>query len=381
MPVITENSELILYGAVGDVFWEESFTAREVVASLASMRGKDISVRLNSGGGIADEGVAIYNSLKAHKGRVTVYIDGIAASAASIIAMAGEKVVMRTGSVMMVHDPMMLSIGNADDMEKAIQALNAIGDSMADIYAAKTGRKATAIRAEMKDELWLTPSEAKAKGFADSENDEDAIEASAFDYRAYSKAPERIYALSDAKAWSNRLKARKALAASNEERKPPMADTVTKEAAAAEAEAKAKAATTAEQDRAAGIIEACAKAGVPALAASLIRSGSSLDEARAKAAAENDRVTAIRKKVDAARASCKQIDASMADRFIVAGTSVEQAGTELFDLIVATKSAAPETRAHHDGNGDDGGRRARVPSATAIYAKRREARGKAALTE
>lgn len=206
---VLSDGEIILYGAVGESFFEDGFTARDVINALAKLRGKDVSVRVNSGGGFADEGVAIFNSLKNHDGKVTVFVDGVAASAASLIAMAGSEVVMRTGSIMMVHDPLFVTVGNAEDHAKSLEALNAIADSMADIYAEKTGRKASEMRAEMREELWLTPDDALAKGYADRKDAAEAIEAAAFDYRAYTKAPERIAALSDQRAWSNRLKAQR----------------------------------------------------------------------------------------------------------------------------------------------------------------------------
>lgn len=371
MPALLNNSEIVLYGTVGEMLWD-SFTAREVVAALAQTKGKDITVRINSGGGIADEGVAIYNSLKSHSGRVTIYVDGIAASAASIIAMAGDKVVMRAGSIMMIHDPMMLAIGNAADMEKSKQALDAIGDSMADIYAAKTGRKAAEIRAEMRDELWLTPAQAKDKGFADDEEDGDTVEASAFDYRAYSRAPERIVALSDQRAWSNRLKAKRAEATTQETQHM---STVTVEAAAALAETESKkaaeAATSTEASRAGDIAAICAEAGTPALAAKLIRDGKTVEEARAAARAEGERVSGIRAKVELARKSCPQIDAAMADKFIAAGTSVEAAGNELLDKLAAAQTVQINNK--HDA--DAGTQTAtKLESPSAIYARRRKAR-------
>ena len=89
------DGEIILYGTVGESFFEDGFTARDVINATSKMRGKPLNVRINSGGGIADEGVAIYNTLKNHDGKITVYVDGIAASAASLIAMAGEVVTMR----------------------------------------------------------------------------------------------------------------------------------------------------------------------------------------------------------------------------------------------------------------------------------------------
>lgn len=356
MDVSNGKGEIILYGTVGESFFEEGFTARDVVNAIAKMRGKPLDVRINSGGGIADEGVAIYNTLKNHDGKITVYVDGVAASAASLIAMAGEEVIMRTGSVMMVHDPMMFSIGNADDMAKAEEALNVIADSMADLYSKKTGRKAKDIRAEMRDELWLTPDEAVAKGYADRTDAEQAIEASAFDYRAYTKTPEPIMALSDTRAWSHRLKA-KALVPQQKEPQQ-MADTLTKAEAAAETAEKVKEAsetaateaTKTETERAAGIIEACAKADVVAMAAALIKDGSTLEQAKARIDGAKD----IKAAVALARKSCPTIDAALADQFIASGASIDKVRADLFEKIAATQAAKP-TRSQHQAKtgGDD----------------------------
>lgn len=373
MPAMLNDSEIVLYGTVGALdFFEDGFTAREVVSALAQVKGKDISVRINSGGGIADEGVAIYNSLVNHRGDVTVYVDGMAASAASIIAMAGSKVVMRTGSVMMIHDPLMIAMGNAGDMDKAKQALDAIADSMADIYAAKTGKKPEEMRADMRGELWLTPSEAKAQGFADDEEG-DAIEASAFDYRAYSRAPERILALSDERSWSNRLKAKKPKATTPKKEKQPMADdTLTKEAAAALAEAESKKAAEAETARAGDIVAVCAELGVVAMAAKFIKEGKTVEETRAAAKAEGERVTGIKQRVDAARRMCAQIDAAMADKYIAAGTSIEAAGNELLDLVAKAQDVRV-TNSAHTGTGN-GSTATKLDSPAKIYSDRAKLR-------
>lgn len=353
---VNVDGDIILYGTVGDSFFEEGFTAKDVINALAGLRGQPVNVRINSGGGIADEGIAIYNSLKNHGAKISVFIDGIAASAASLIAMAGEVVTMRKGSVMMVHDPMMFSMGNAADMEKSAQALNAIADSMADLYAGKTGRKAKDIRAEMREELWLTPDEAVAKGYADATVADDAIEASAFDYRAYTKTPEPIMALSDTRAWSHRLTSAKAAAAKPKE--PPMADMISKEAAATEAaalvkdasEKSATEATKTEAERAAGIIEACAKADCVAMAAALIKDGSTVEQAKAKIDGAKD----IKAAVALARKTCPTIDPALADQFIASGAGIEKVRADLFDKMAAAQAAKP-TRSQHQAKtgGDD----------------------------
>ena len=356
MDVSNGDGEIILYGTVGDSFFEDGFTARDVINAIAKMKGKPLNVRINSGGGIADEGIAIYNSLKNHGAKISVFIDGIAASAASLIAMAGEVITMRKGSVMMVHDPMMLSVGNAADMEKSAEALNAIADSMADLYAGKTGRKAKDIRAEMREELWLTPDQAVAKGYADSTVADEAIEASAFDYRAYTKTPEPIMALSDLRAWSNRLKA-KALAPQQKEPQQ-MADTLTKAEAAAETAEKVKEAretaateaTKTEAERAAGIIEACAKADVVAMASALIKDGLTVEQAKARIDGARD----IKAAVALARKTCPTIDPALADQFIASGAGIEKVRADLFDKMAAAQATKP-TRSQHQARtgGDD----------------------------
>ena len=373
---VNSGGELILYGAVGDSFFEPGFTARDVVNALAKLKGKDVSVRINSGGGYSDEGVAIYNSLKTHNGKITVYVDGIAASAASLIAMAGSEIVMRTGSTMMVHDPMMISVGNADDMAKAIEQLDACANSMADIYADKTGRKATEIRAEMREELWLTPDDAIAKGYADRRESEEAIEASAFDYRAYAKAPERMVALSDKRQWSNRLKKPVASAAQLKETQQ-MADTITKEAAAAQAEEQSKAAVAAAMARFTEITEACAKAGLPTMAASLIREGATAEQVDARIKAETTRVSEIRARVKAAKNSYQDLDvAALEAEYIAGGTSPEAVGDRLLTILTNVQ-AATAIRSTHSSYSDaakGGELPVKVPNAKEIYAKRKVAR-------
>ena len=89
------NGEIVLYGFVGENFWGDGFTARDVLDALADHgRDNDVTVRINSGGGYVDDGIAIFNALKAHKGKVTVIVDSMAASSASVIAMAGEERLM-----------------------------------------------------------------------------------------------------------------------------------------------------------------------------------------------------------------------------------------------------------------------------------------------
>jgi ATP-dependent Clp protease, protease subunit len=187
------DGELHLYGSVGMELFGDGFSAKDVVSALAQHgRNKDIVVRLNSGGGFASDGVAIYNALDSHRGHKTIYVDGIAASAASVIAMAGDEVVMRKGSIMMIHDPAGFTMGSVRDHEKSIEALNAIADSVAEIYAEKSGRSVEECRADMVEEIWLKPDRAVELGYATATVDEAALEPTAFAYGLYKHAPDAV---------------------------------------------------------------------------------------------------------------------------------------------------------------------------------------------
>ncbi|MFT0890995.1 head maturation protease, ClpP-related [Pseudochelatococcus sp. G4_1912] len=202
MPIYQDGA-LHLYGVVGENYWGEGFTALQVVEALAGHgRDNDITVRVNSGGGIASEGIAIFNALTAHKGRVRIEVDAIAASAASIIAMAGDDIVMRSGALMMIHDPASFSVGTADDHEKQRDLLDKIGTQMAAIYADRSGQQASDVRAAMKQELWLTPSEAVELGYATDAEEERALAWAAFDYRIYAQAPAPLTALAKSRRWT-----------------------------------------------------------------------------------------------------------------------------------------------------------------------------------
>lgn len=191
------TNELVLHGTVGMDFWgEDYFTAASVREQLAAMNG-DIVVRLNSGGGVATEGQAIYTALKDHDGMVTVMVEGVAASAASLLAMAGDEIHMRLGSWMLIHDPASMFTngrGTADDHQKEAEILNAIGDSYADIYAARAGLTNADAREVMRAESVYTSAQAVDAGFATHVEEATAEEPAAFDYRIYSNAPAQLIA-------------------------------------------------------------------------------------------------------------------------------------------------------------------------------------------
>lgn len=211
---ILVNGELILYGFVGDNYWGEGFTDREVIDALVEHgRDEPITVRLNSGGGYVDAGIAIFNALKSHAGKVTVIVDAMAASSASVIAMAGDERLMRTGAMMMIHDPSGGVWGTASDMEAFAKVMEKHAENLASIYAEVTGGDKDDIRESMKSELWMNADEAVEQGFATALEKQKVKQTAAHDYSIYANAPKRLVALAKSKDWT-RAKAKISAAAS-----------------------------------------------------------------------------------------------------------------------------------------------------------------------
>lgn len=127
----------------------------------------DITVWINSPGGDCIAAAQIYNMLMEYKGNVTVKIDGIAASAASVIAMAGTKVCVSPVSMMMIHNPMTVAMGNTSEMQKAIEMLDEVKESIINAYEIKTGMSRTKISHLMDAETWMDANSAVEMGFAD----------------------------------------------------------------------------------------------------------------------------------------------------------------------------------------------------------------------
>lgn len=163
-PVETSTADVYVFDTIGGWF---GMTADDFVRDVASLDVDQIVLHLNSPGGDAFEGVAIANVLRAHRARVVVRVDGMAASAASVIAMAGDEVIMGIGSQMMVHDAWGYTMGNAAQIEQYVRRLHATSDSIASTYAARTGGTTADWRAVMQAESWYTPDEAVEAGLAD----------------------------------------------------------------------------------------------------------------------------------------------------------------------------------------------------------------------
>ena len=158
---------------IGEDFWTGGgVTAKRVAAALRSIGERDVVVQINSPGGDMFEGIAIYNLLRRHPAAVRVEILGWAASAASIIAMAGDEIVMGLGTFMMVHNAWGVVIGNRHDMREVADLFDGFDGAIADIYEARTGQDRADIEKLMDAETFMGPSDAVARGFADAVGDD-----------------------------------------------------------------------------------------------------------------------------------------------------------------------------------------------------------------
>jgi ATP-dependent protease ClpP protease subunit len=164
--------ELMIYGRIGGGGWfDEGIGASDVAAALRDLGSGPIDVRINSGGGDVFDGVAIHSLLARHAGTVTMHIDGLAASAASFIAMAGDRIVMARNGFMMIHDGMTFTYGNRDTHVRNGELLDKVSDNIADMYAERAGEDVAHWRNLMtvngEDGTWYTGQEALEAGLVD----------------------------------------------------------------------------------------------------------------------------------------------------------------------------------------------------------------------
>ena len=162
------GAELYVYGdVVSDKWFETDVTASEFVATLGGLKADSIDVFINSGGGSVFDGSAIYTALKRHEAKTTVYVDGIAASIASVIAMAGDEIVMAENATMMIHDPWTMTVGNSTEMRKQADVLDTVKAAMATAYK-RSNLSEQQIHDAMAEETWYTAEQAVEAGLADT---------------------------------------------------------------------------------------------------------------------------------------------------------------------------------------------------------------------
>ena len=159
----TRSAAIYLYDEVGS--W--GIAASQFVKELQDLRASKVDVHVNSPGGECYEGLAIFNALRNHKAEITVYIDGLAASAASFIAMAGDRIVAERNATLMIHNAHAVGVGDAGDMRKLADMLDRMTDTIASIYSDRAGGTVAQWRARMATETWFSADEAQAAGLVD----------------------------------------------------------------------------------------------------------------------------------------------------------------------------------------------------------------------
>lgn len=161
-----DSSEINIYDEIGPAWWG-LIDAATVKNALDQMKGKHVTVRLNTPGGSVDEGISIYNALKRHDGGVTTVVDSLAASMGSYILQAGENRLVASNAMVMIHDPWTITMGNAAALRKDAETLDKYALRMIPDYAGRSGKTDDEILAIMAEESWYAGKEAVDAGFAD----------------------------------------------------------------------------------------------------------------------------------------------------------------------------------------------------------------------
>jgi ATP-dependent protease ClpP protease subunit len=164
---LASENTITVFDVIGD-FYDGGFSVARMSAALRSIGDKPVTVQINSPGGIYDDGLAIYNLLRAHPARVTTQVIGMAASAASIIAMAGDEIQIGKSAHMMIHNVQWVAVGDRHVMDEARQAMVIFDDTLADLYVERTGIEKAEVQAMMDAETYLAGQKAVDMGFADA---------------------------------------------------------------------------------------------------------------------------------------------------------------------------------------------------------------------
>ncbi len=165
-----DSAEILIYEQIGVDFWTgEGITAKQFAKDLRALGGvKTLNIKINSPGGDVFDGETIYNELRDHPAQKNVRIMSLAASIASLIAMAGDTIEMQDNAKIMIHKAWSLRMGNADDMKKMAGILDTIDTSLVTAYVNRTGQDEAKVRDWMAAETWMTAADAVTAGFADS---------------------------------------------------------------------------------------------------------------------------------------------------------------------------------------------------------------------
>lgn len=201
-----ESRELTINGTIAEESWWDDDVTPEMFRNELNQGSGDITVWINSPGGDCFAASQIYTMLAEYKGKVTIKIDGIAASAASVIAMAGDEVLMSPTALMMIHNPATMAFGNTEEMQKAIEMLNEVKESIINAYEKKTGLQRAHISRLMDAETWMNANKAIELGFADGTINGESTEGFSFEAKT---TENKLMSMAVAKAKAMQPKGRK----------------------------------------------------------------------------------------------------------------------------------------------------------------------------
>ncbi len=192
------KAEIILYGGIGRDWYGDGsmISAKDFSDQLGKLDASvnEITVRINSPGGDVFDGIAIYNRLLQHKAKVTVYIDGLCASIASIIALAGDEIYIGEGALYMIHLPWTFAMGNRMELDNTVNRLLDVEEQLISIYKKKTGMERSELKAMLEAETWFDADQAIEKGFVDSKAEDSVpIAASAMESKWITKQPKNYF--------------------------------------------------------------------------------------------------------------------------------------------------------------------------------------------
>lgn len=319
---IENEVEIIIYDEIG--FF--GITAKDFIEEFQKIdKTAAINLRINSTGGDVFDGLAIHNILKRHQGKINVTIDGIAASIASVIAMAGDNIAMPENTFMMIHDPIGFVFGDSEDMRELAETLDKIKSGLVSSYVAKSGLDADKVAELMADETWLTAKEAKDLGFSDETIEAVRIAARA-DLHRFKHPPDALKATSWIRKLSDILpgqwldpkgEIRDKSSAPNGSNRVYMSDETLKELKARAIEK--------EKAESLLIMDLCAKAGIPDAALDFITRSMTPDQVHDHVADAH----AIRDACTAAGVP------NRVSAYIKAGMKIEEVRTALIDILKA----------------------------------------------
>lgn len=306
-----QSAEIRIYEEIGA--W--GVTAKQFADDLAALGElKTLAVRINSPGGDVFDALAMYQTLQRHPARVVVHIDGLCASAATLVALAGDECRMAASALFMIHEPWAETVGNADALQKRADQLDDVADQIVTLYARKTGLSAAELREWMRAETWMTAEQALDAGFVDAIDEPLRIAARAFDLSRFKNPPEVSVLMSEAEI---------PVVPTLEPETPPPVETPSVVPAAP--------ATDPDTLPAVEIVQGCLNAGMPGLAVVLLQTPHTREHMQARIE------QAVRVRAVCATAGVP----ALADALIAQGADEAAAKLATWDTLAARSQRNP----------------------------------------